>query len=216
MNRRGQQEAGFITLLELFAVVVIVLLGVVIAVRVYQVFFGPDKEALNTFELIADNMQSVLASDEPNKHLEFQFTFTLKNNGKVLNILDARDAYQGTIFGVSSDGRVTHPFPAAVMKPGQMTLNNVLPREKLPRACRKSACVCFSKDILTKDASEDEKRALLRRPVKCRQLESQQPLTLDFTQSQLSIPKEHYPLAVVKKETSGDSITLRLFLSAIN
>ena len=219
MRRRGTIEISLTTLLETFAIFVICLIIFIVGFKVYHVFFGPDKEALNTYELIYDNLDSLVKTAESEKSLEFRFTFPLVTKtagvqqGHQVSI-KGRDNYDGTIWAVDTKGVISHPFPAWRFndKAGQQyqldpaALRPPIPRSKLDKRCRATACLCFSKHVLAEDATDDDLRQFFTDPTRCHAFELPegspiQNIAFDFTQKKFTKADKQYASVLMRKTT---------------
>ncbi len=227
-GRRATIEVGLTTLLEAFAIFVVCLLLFTVAVGIHQVFFGPDKEALNTYELLHDNMASLLAAEEEARSIDFTFTHPLttsqprRDQGYGVSI-EGRASYEGTIWAVDSEGRVSRPFPAWAInaQAGQdfqldpSRLDPPLAPGEIDKECRDAPCLCFSKRVIPQGAADDELRAILKRPTRCRAFElgDGESLRFDFTQPNFVAGEEQYPDVRVRKTTTEAGVTLHLHLT---
>jgi hypothetical protein len=211
-RRRGTLEISLTTLLESLVVAVLVIILLVFGYKLYQVFFGPDKTALNTYRLVGDNLNSLLQSPEQEKYFSFRFTFDFTQK---MNELDhsGSNGFKGTIFGVSSDGTPAGPFPATMTgaKQRAFTASFGVPRAEISGACAKTACLCFSKRSLTKDSSVDEGMVVLKNPYECRSFQGN--ITFDFTQKDLTfdVSKGEYAEVLVKK-SGANPVTVAISL----
>lgn len=213
MRRRGTITISLTTLLESLVVVFLLVILLIFGLKIYQVFFAPDQTSLNTYKLIGDNLNSLLASPDPTPHLSFRFTFDFKQT--VTNELDhsVSNGFKGTIFGVSSDGTLSAPFPATVTGAGQRTFAGLpVARKDINKACATTACLCFSKTSLTKDATPDAEIALLKNPYTCRSFDVKGGIAFDFTQKDLTFNQGQYAEVLVKK-SGANPVTVAISLA---
>lgn len=225
-GRRGTVEISLTTLLESFVVFVLCVLLLIFAMRVYQIFFGPDKETLNTYELMADSIDGLIRSDEETKRLTFLFTYPVAPETQGLmdptTRFTGRERYEGTIYAVGSDGRISAPFPAWTggSAPGLQTDPNTLSPPITPadvsRRCKDGACLCFTKKIVPYTAAAEELRDILTNPFACRSFtfpEEELNITFDFSQPAIALAPERFPSAELRKETAPSGlITVRVAL----
>lgn len=192
-NKKAQEELGFNTIIELVAVAVLIIIATFIGFKIYMVFFGPDQISYNTYKVMQSNIK--ILTNDPINDDELRQIFTFECNGILRWWEDAATSndkekdfkgFKGTIFLVSSNGKISFPFPGfsrylsfdnkwvyADSTGLSLTNKNVLPfqevsypsstlkyvyvpRDKLPSECRKDACICFSKDDLVGDTISNQ------------------------------------------------------------
>ncbi len=216
-------EVSLTTLLEAFVIFVLLVLVFIFAAKLYQVFFGPDKQALRSFELVADNLNSAIQrspSPDGTDRIAFRFTYKLwmKSGG---NTLQGREDYKGTMWAVGTDGVISTQFPAwrdytfgaAVTPPNYNTLG--LTPQDIDKECVGKPCLCFSKETLKDDAPSEEAKAVLSNPYKCRSFnlpDGVTAVTFDFTQK-ASLEQETFPVVEIVKRTTGATVKIDMQLT---
>jgi len=102
--RRGDLQFMLAKTVDIILSLLVIALILVILVALYNAFFGTDKQALNQYRLAGDMVQGVVLSDETGPVSRREFTFNF-------NVADEKDAFQGTIWAVNSDGSFASPLP---------------------------------------------------------------------------------------------------------
>jgi len=225
--RKGTIEISLTTLLETFVILVICLIIFTVGFKVYQVFFGPDKQALNTYELIYDNLDSLVKMADAQKSLEFRFTFPLDTETAGVQqgyrvAVGGRDSYKGTVWAVGTDGAISHPFPAwrindqaaPQLQLDPESLSPSIPRDRLDKRCRETACLCFSKKVLPADASDDDMRDFFTHATRCHAFElpeeSPENISFDFTQQGFIAKADKQYASVLLRKTTPSPGTINL------
>ncbi len=152
-------------LIDIVFSVLVIFLIVVITVALWNALHGTDKRVENQYNLVGDMLQGVIESPSEGvlSHRQFIFNFEIDSKGAT--------TFDGTIFGISSDGSWTTPIPSLLWFPDPSSpsglsaaeLNNFIKTNKselslsyVDRTCLnahgKPACLCLSDVPLTKQA----------------------------------------------------------------
>ncbi len=165
MSRRGELSFMLSRLIDIVFSILVIVLIVVIVGALWRALHGTDKRVENQYNLVGDMLQGVIESPSEGvlSHRQFIFNFEIDKKGVT--------SFEGTIFGISSDGVWTSPlppllwFPLSSSQPGLSgtELNNFIKTNKselslslVDRTCTHVlspvACLCLSDVPLTKTA----------------------------------------------------------------
>jgi hypothetical protein len=212
-RRHGTLEISLTSLLESLVVAVLIIILLVFGYKLYQVFFGANTEAVNTYHLMADNINSLIKSPDAEKQLRFRFTFPLSSTGASTDVTN-RKKFEGTVFGIDDGPRVTLPFPPSNLSSPQAF--PALPSGDLEKIrkdeCSGKPCLCFSKQTLIGDEGPDVLTNVLKSPYECRAFDvpAGKKLVFDFTPKAIILDKGEYPEVLIQKLTNGGTITIEL------
>jgi hypothetical protein len=181
----------------------IVLLILFIVFLLYSTFFGEDRLVTNQYVLTGDMLQGVI--DTPGE-TERSFGFTFLHNEK-------NKEFDGTIFGISSDGTWTTPLPPVnwYTRDAEETLTGEditrfvtekkttevsaekLSLSRVDKACENAACLCLSKRPLVSTTGDTELLKTLRAIEECRAFElpsNTRAINLNFEELQ-TLEQDH-------------------------
>jgi len=233
MNRRGSEEISWEFLLESVVVFVLIVLAIVFAFRISQIFYGADTTAVKVYELMGDNINSLIQNPEMGRDFRFRFNVVIntlqvdlseEKHAVDYDIFIQRENYKGTIFAIDTDGRISYPFPAWVVNDNadqkQIDPNLLKPTIyplDVSEECYGRPCLCFSKEILKWGMDASQQRALLTNPHSCRGFDQPSMVNrveFNFKQLSIEINKESYPFILTNTKDFSNGllkIDVRLF-----
>ncbi len=216
-SRRGELSFMLSRLIDIVFSVLVIFLIVVITVALWNALHGTDKRVENQYNLVGDMLQGVIESPSEGvlSHRQFLFNFEVKDN---------RPTFDGTIFGISSDGSWTTPIPPVLWFPNTDGVNPMTGKDitdfvrthkvdlslsSVRRSCPidalkegdagKQACICLSDVPLTK---QDDLTSALNGIYECRSYNLPQGklyLMFDFEHLQQQGVEQHW----LKSDTSS-------------
>jgi hypothetical protein len=198
-----------VTLLEAVVIVLLCLALFTIGDRLYQAFFGPDKGALNTFNLLADNVNSLIKNSNQEQQLQFQFT------------AHHRDDYKGTIFGFDSTHVVTDPFPPmsgadrAAFDAAKSQVNGASIQNA---KCDGKPCLCFSQRTLMATDTQEVILNVFQNPTTCQSFDVPHGAIVKFAvtpaDTNLYLQSKEFPIVIVSKTMTAGTIVIAIEMMA--
>lgn len=169
MNKRGSLTYVLSRTIDIIFSGLIILLILAILFSLYRVFWAEDKTVKNQYVLAGDILQGVVENPALGRESERAFSFTFQKKGE--------QAFQGTLFGVSSDGNFTTPLPPinwytrdimddlSVAELNRFIAgwkaNGELSLTRVKSSCTQKACLCLStKPVAGREGGEQLLEAL--------------------------------------------------------